>query len=153
MCHFSFHKGDFTSSDVKFDIMNSLNNCTHDNASNEHTDRTIMQADVVMSDMAMNFCGDQLTDALRTISLCEDALDFAANPNRTNEESLSPEDCLLREDGTFLCKFFSCGQKHEQDLMTAAKYYFSKVRVIKPLASRKDSSEKYLLAMKFKGLV
>jgi len=152
--HFSFHQGDFTSSTVKLEIISSLKCHMDGRTSNERTGRTIMQADVVMSDMAMNFCGDQFTDALRTMTLCEDALGFAVSPNRsTNKEGIESTGCVLRKDGTFLCKFFSCGQKHENDLMKAAKYHFSRVRIIKPLASRKDSSEKYLLAMKFKGLV
>ena len=133
------------------------------------------RADVIMSDMAANFTGDQQTDALRTISLCEEALMFAIgkscfynlndNDSRKNDingnrphilfnafSSTSWKDHgLLQVGGAFLCKFFSCGDDNERDLKQTLTIHFDQVDVIKPSASRKESAEQYLLASGFKG--
>ena len=63
----SFHciQGDFTKDETKQHILDIL--CEEDK-----------MVDCVISDMAANFTGDSLTDALRTMNLCEDALMLAA---------------------------------------------------------------------------
>mmetsp|Transcript_22344 Transcript_22344/g.33449 ORF Transcript_22344/g.33449 Transcript_22344/m.33449 type:complete len:104 (+) Transcript_22344:78-389(+) len=97
--------------------------------------------------MAANTTGDKLTDALRTMSLCEDAMMLAAGSSCFDEFHEEINDVgLLRKGGTFLCKFFACGKEHEQDLMTAAKNRFKYATVVKPPASRKESAELYLFA-------
>jgi 23S rRNA U2552 (ribose-2'-O)-methylase RlmE/FtsJ len=124
--------------------------------------------------MAANFTGDKMTDALRTLNLCEEAMMFAAGPNcfdelesdsnekfdvDNNNSSSSNNDNndvhnagLLRHGGSFLCKFFACGKDDEEDLMNAAKSRFEFCTVIKPPASRKESAELYLFATGYKGL-
>mmetsp|Transcript_52948 Transcript_52948/g.158506 ORF Transcript_52948/g.158506 Transcript_52948/m.158506 type:complete len:128 (-) Transcript_52948:115-498(-) len=114
--------------------------------------------------MAANFTGDKITDALRTMSLCEDALMFAIgrscfdSPSAGKIASIEDASLLSREDvgvlnigGTFLCKLFACGQENERDLIMAAKHHFKRIDVLKPPASRKESGEQYLLAVGYKG--
>ncbi len=103
--------------------------------------------------MAANTTGDKLTDALRTMGLCEDAMMLAAGSSCFDEPDDKMEDSvgLLRKGGSFLCKFFACGQDNEQDLMTAAKTSFKYTTVVKPKASRKESAELYLFATGYLG--
>ncbi len=133
MPNFDFIQGDFTKSETKQLIIDALQN---------------ERANLVMSDMAQNFLGDSQTDALRTLNLCEQALVFSAGGS-CFDSSYSPnaEEGMLAPGGSFLCKFFSCGKENEEDLMQAAKRTFRTVHVIKPKASRKESSEMYLLAI------
>jgi 23S rRNA (uridine2552-2'-O)-methyltransferase len=51
------------------------------------------------------------------------------------------------KNGSFLCKYFLCGKENEQDLMNAAKRVFKSIHLLKPNASRKESSEMYLLGL------
>ena len=93
------------------------------------------KADAVISDMAAATTGHRPTDHLRTMALLEIALDFAIE--------------VLTEDGTFLAKAFRGGA--EKPLMDMLHKHFSKVRHIKPPASRQESVETYILATGFKG--
>lgn len=132
---FEFIQGDFTHRKTKEMIVETLDQ--------------ERGADLVMSDMAMNFTGDQQTDALRTLNLCEQALMFSAGENcfDSSPSSLYTGKCVVSKGGAFLCKYFSCGKENEEDLMQAAKRAFRIVHAIKPKASRKESSEMYLLAV------
>src|SRR5229473_7102236 len=94
------------------------------------------RADVVMSDMAGNTTGHRKTDQLRIIGLVEGAAAFAAD--------------VLNPGGTFLAKVFQSGA--DATLMTELKHDFATVKHVKPASSRKDSSERYVLAMGFRGL-
>jgi len=93
------------------------------------------QADVVMSDMAPPTTGHRPTDHLRIMSLAEMAYHFA-------REVLAP-------GGTFLSKVLQGGA--EKSLLDAMKKDFKKVRHVKPDASRKDSSEMYIVGQGFRG--
>jgi 23S rRNA (uridine2552-2'-O)-methyltransferase len=93
------------------------------------------RADVVMSDMAANTTGHRKTDQLRMVGLIEMSVAFAAE--------------VLKPGGTFLAKTFQSGA--DAELMVQLKRDFSSVRHVKPAASRKDSSERYVLAMGFRG--
>jgi 23S rRNA (uridine2552-2'-O)-methyltransferase len=93
------------------------------------------RADVVMSDMAANTTGHRKTDQLRMIGLVEAAAAFAAE--------------VLKPGGTFLAKTFQSGA--DAELMTQLKRDFASVRHVKPASSRQDSSERYVLAMGFRG--
>jgi 23S rRNA (uridine2552-2'-O)-methyltransferase len=93
------------------------------------------RADAVMSDMAANTTGHRKTDQLRIIGLVEAAAAFAAE--------------VLKPGGTFLAKTFQSGA--DADLMTQLKRDFTSVRHVKPASSRQDSSERYVLAMGFRG--
>ena len=92
-------------------------------------------ADVVMSDMAANTTGHRKTDQLRIIGLVENAAAFACE--------------ILNPGGTFLAKVFQSGA--EADLVAQIKRDFKTVKHVKPAASRQDSSERYVLALGFRG--
>ncbi|HKH02028.1 MAG TPA: RlmE family RNA methyltransferase [Bradyrhizobium sp.] len=92
-------------------------------------------ADVVLSDMAANTTGHRKTDQLRILGLVEGAVAFAAE--------------VLNPGGTFVAKVFQSGA--DAALMTQLKRDFASVRHVKPASSRQDSSERYVLAMGFRG--
>ncbi|MDZ4368029.1 MAG: RlmE family RNA methyltransferase [Afipia sp.] len=92
-------------------------------------------ADVVMSDMAANTTGHRKTDQLRIIGLVESAAAFACE--------------ILNPGGTFLAKVFQSGA--EADLVAQLKRDFTTVKHVKPAASRQDSSERYVMALGFRG--
>jgi 23S rRNA (uridine2552-2'-O)-methyltransferase len=89
----------------------------------------------VLSDMAANTVGHKQTDHLRTMGLVETAVDFAIN--------------TLAPGGAFVAKVFAGGT--DGDLLTILKRNFTSVKHAKPPASRKDSSEWYVIAQGFKG--
>lgn len=91
--------------------------------------------DLVLSDMAANTVGHKQTDHLRTMGLVETAADFAI-------QTLAP-------GGTFVAKVFAGGT--DTELLNLLKRRFSSVKHAKPPASRKDSSEWYVIAKGFKG--
>ncbi len=93
------------------------------------------QADVVMSDMAAASSGHKQTDHLRIIHLCETAAYFAFD--------------VLAEGGTFVAKVLAGGA--EGDLQKLLKQNFTKVAHMKPPSSRSDSSEKFVIALGFRG--
>ena len=90
--------------------------------------------DLVLSDMAAAVTGHKNTDHLRTITLAEAAAYFAI-------ENLAP-------DGAFCAKVFQGGT--EADLLSELKKNFMRVIHVKPKASRKESSELYVIALGFK---
>jgi 23S rRNA (uridine2552-2'-O)-methyltransferase len=92
------------------------------------------KADVVLSDMAPNTIGHTATDHLRIVALAEMALLFAME--------------VLEEGGVFITKLFQGGA--EKALLEPMKLHFAEVRHAKPPASRKDSSELYVVAMGFR---
>lgn len=92
-------------------------------------------ADLVLSDMAPNTTGHGATDHLRIIGLAELALDFALR--------------VLAPGGGFVAKVFQGGS--ERALLATLKHRFASVRHAKPPASRKDSSELYVVATGFRA--
>jgi 23S rRNA (uridine2552-2'-O)-methyltransferase len=92
-------------------------------------------ADLVLSDMAANTVGHPQTDHLRTMALVETGLDFASD--------------VLRPGGAFVAKVLAGGA--DNDLVAALKQRFTTVKHAKPPASRKGSSEWYVVAQGFKG--
>ncbi len=93
--------------------------------------------DLVMSDMAANTVGHKQTDHLRTMGLVEAAAWFAV-------ETLAPS-------GTFVAKVLAGGT--DAELLTLLKKHFRAVKHAKPPASRKGSSEWYVVAQDFKGRI
>ena len=91
--------------------------------------------DLVISDMAANTVGHKQTDHLRTMGLVETAVDFAIT--------------TLAPGGAFVAKVFAGGT--DQALLTILKQNFATVKHAKPPASRKGSSEWYVIAQGFKG--
>jgi len=92
------------------------------------------KADLVLSDMAANTVGHQQTDHLRTMGLVEAAAEFAGE--------------VLAPGGAFVAKVLAGGADH--DLVANLKRMFTTVKHAKPPASRKDSSEWYVIAQGFK---
>jgi 23S rRNA (uridine2552-2'-O)-methyltransferase len=92
-------------------------------------------ADLVMSDMAANTVGHPQTDHLRTMALVEAGMEFAAE--------------ILRPGGAYVAKVLAGGA--DNNLVAALKRHFTTVKHAKPPASRKDSSEWYVIAQGFKG--
>jgi 23S rRNA (uridine2552-2'-O)-methyltransferase len=92
-------------------------------------------ADLVLSDMAPNTTGHNATDHLRIIALAEMALDFAVR--------------VLAPGGAFVAKVFQGGS--EKQMLVPMKQAFATVRHAKPPASRKESSELYVVATGFRG--
>ena len=95
----------------------------------------VEHADLVMSDMAANTVGHPQTDHLRTMTLVEAGMEFAAE--------------ILRPGGAYVAKVLAGGA--DNNLVAALKRHFSTVKHAKPPASRKDSSEWYVIAQGFKG--
>ena len=91
--------------------------------------------DLVLSDMAANTVGHKQTDHLRTMGLVEAAAWFAVE--------------RLAEGGTFVAKVLAGGT--DRDLLDLLKKHFKTVKHAKPPASRKGSSEWYVIAQGFKG--
>jgi len=91
--------------------------------------------DAVISDMAPNTTGHKQTDHLRIMAVVEAAYYFAI-------ETLKP-------DGIFIAKVFQGGAQNT--LVAEVKKSFKTVKHINPPASRKESSETYMIAIGFKG--
>lgn len=94
-------------------------------------------ADLVLSDMAANTVGHQQTDHLRTMALVEAGGLFATE--------------VLRPGGCFVAKVLAGGA--DSGLVAELKRNFTSVKHAKPPASRKESSEWYVIAQGFKGRV
>jgi 23S rRNA (uridine2552-2'-O)-methyltransferase len=90
--------------------------------------------DLVLSDMAANTVGHKQTDHLRTMGLVEAAAQFAGE--------------TLAEGGAFVAKVLAGGT--DAELLTLLKRHFRTVKHAKPPASRKGSSEWYVVAQGFK---
>jgi 23S rRNA (uridine2552-2'-O)-methyltransferase len=91
--------------------------------------------DLVLSDMAANTVGHAQTDHLRTMGLVEAGLQFAVE--------------TLRPGGAFVAKVLAGGA--DSNLVAELKRHFTAVKHAKPPASRKESSEWYVVAQGFKG--
>lgn len=94
-------------------------------------------ADLVISDMAANTVGHPQTDHLRTMALVEAGMEFATE--------------VLRPGGAYVAKVLAGGA--DNNLVAALKRHFATVKHAKPPASRKDSSEWYVIAQGFKGVL
>lgn len=97
-----------------------------------HTD-----VDVVVSDMAPEMSGNYDLDQLRSVHLCRMALRFA--------------DAHLKKGGGFVCKIFEGAdfQEFREELRLRCR----RVLQFHPPASRKASSEVYLVAKGYHGMV
>jgi 23S rRNA (uridine2552-2'-O)-methyltransferase len=91
-------------------------------------------ANLVLSDMAPNTTGHTPTDHLRIMALADLALAFAVT--------------ILSPGGVFVTKLFQGGA--ERTMLTTLKQRFATVRHAKPPASRKESSELYVVATDFR---
>jgi 23S rRNA (uridine2552-2'-O)-methyltransferase len=94
-------------------------------------------ADLVLSDMAPNTTGHTPTDHLRIMALADLASHFALQ--------------VLKPGGGFVAKVFQGGS--ERELLLRLKQNFAVVRHAKPAASRKESSELYVIALDLKQVL
>ena len=92
------------------------------------------KAGLVLSDMAPNTTGHNATDHMRIMALADLALHFAVE--------------MLEEGGGFVAKVFQGGS--ERAMLERMKRHFATVRHAKPPASRKESSELYVVASGFR---
>jgi len=90
------------------------------------------QVDVVLSDMAPNTAGNSAIDQPRMMYLCELAVDFAL--------------ATLPQGGALIMKVFQ--GEGTQELRKQMQADFSKIRSIKPGASRPRSKEMFWIAIK-----
>jgi len=91
------------------------------------------KADILLSDMSPNISGNYSIDQARSIYLCEQALKATEN--------------LLKDGGHFVCKVFA-----GEDTGTFIQEVHRKFKAVKcnsPPASRKSSSELYVIAHSF----
>tara|TARA_B100001741_G_scaffold194605_1_gene160470 strand:+ start:94 stop:705 length:612 start_codon:yes stop_codon:yes gene_type:complete len=88
------------------------------------------KVDVVISDMAVNTTGNKNLDSIYTGELCMEAMRFS-------EE-------ILKNDGKFISKIFMGSTFNE--ILEEAKKIFRETKVFKPLASRKDSKESFIIS-------
>lgn len=100
-----------------------------------NTFKTKEKFNVIMSDMAPNTSGDHSVDVERSIELCETALDIT----KTN----------LNKGGSFLCKIFE--GEGIQEFFKKVEESFGFVKRYKPLASRSESREIYIIGKNFNG--
>ncbi len=93
------------------------------------------QVDVVISDMAPNLSGVDVTDAARIQHLIELAIDFSQHH--------------LKPQGALVCKVFH-GSGYSQ-LVEMFKQHFKVCKPVKPKASRDKSSETFLVGIGLKS--
>ena len=106
-------RGDFTEADVQNQIKAYLNK----------------EADVVMSDMAVNTTGIKNVDSIKTGELCKEAMIFSKN--------------VMSNKGFFISKIFMGSSFNE--IIELGKNIFKEVKVFKPKSSRKDSKESFVI--------
>ena len=100
---------------------------------NEHMENK--QADVVLSDMSPDITGNYSIDQARSMWLCKNALETA--------------EIMLRPGGNFICKIFE--GEDTKKFVNTVKQRFCMVKKFSPTASRKSSSEIYLIAKSLKS--
>ena len=123
----NFMQLDFLAEDSSHKIIEQLKNIKYNK---------IGLCDIVLSDMASNTTGDHNTDHLRIIDLLE--------------QSLKLSNKILKPKGCFVGKIFQGGSSEE--ILKILQENFSTIKYFKPLSSRKDSSETYLIATGYKGI-
>ena len=111
-------RGDFTEADVQNQIKAYLNK----------------EADVVMSDMAVNTTGIKDIDAIQTGELCKESMHFSKE--------------IIKNQGFFISKIFMGSTFNE--IVALGKNIFKEVKVFKPKSSRKDSKESFIICKKLR---
>lgn len=92
------------------------------------------KVDVILSDIAPNVSGNWELDHARQISLTESVFDLAKK--------------ILKRNGTVVFKVFQGDMLN--DLIIRLKESFERVIITKPIASRQESSELYLVCINFR---
>ena len=88
-----------------------------------------LKIDVVLSDMAENTTGNKNVDSISISELCKEAMYFAKE--------------ILNEKGVFVSKIFMGSTFNE--LILESKSIFKETKVFKPISSRKDSKESFII--------
>ena len=91
-------------------------------------------ANVVLSDMAPNASGDKSLDHDAICELCLSVLRFSSQ--------------VLEKNGHVLCKLWDGEGKKR--ILNVMDRMFSSTKIVKPKASRLDSSEIYVLGLEYK---
>jgi 23S rRNA (uridine2552-2'-O)-methyltransferase len=89
---------------------------------------------VVLSDMAPATTGNKALDAARSFQLCQAALTTA--------------EMVLKPGGMFMCKIFQ-GEEFKE-FSESVKSQFKRHKIFKPLSSRKESKEIFVVGLGFK---
>ena len=87
------------------------------------------KVDVVISDMAVNTTGNKNLDSIYTGELCMEAMQFSKE--------------TLKNDGKFISKIFMGSTFNE--IVSEAKKIFKENKVFKPISSRKESKESFII--------
>tara|TARA_B110000196_G_C20863061_1_gene528292 strand:- start:122 stop:733 length:612 start_codon:yes stop_codon:yes gene_type:complete len=87
------------------------------------------KVDVVLSDISTNTTGNKNLDSIQTGELCKEAMNFSKE--------------ILKNEGKFVSKIFMGSTFNE--IVSEAKKIFKESKVFKPLASRKDSKESFII--------
>lgn len=93
------------------------------------------KADCVLSDMAAHATGHRQTDVINIIALAEAGYYFAKE--------------ILKPGGMYLAKVLRGGTENE--ILKLLKKDFETVKHVKPMASRDDSAELFVLALGYRG--
>ena len=102
---------------------------TDDRYKKEIVDYFGVKVDVVLSDLAVNTTGNKNLDSIYTGELCMEAMRFSKE--------------TLKSDGKFISKIFMGSTFNE--IVSEAKKIFKENKIFKPLASRKDSKESFII--------
>ncbi len=92
-------------------------------------DKLTSNADVVMSDMAINTTGIKDIDSIQTGELCKESMVFSKE--------------VIKKQGFFISKIFMGSTFNE--IVALGKKIFKEVKVFKPKSSRKDSKESFII--------
>ena len=98
-------------------------------------EKMLGRVDVVLSDVSPNLTGSWETDHARQVYLANQSLEFAR--------------CVLRKGGAFFSKAFHGPDL--QDFRSNLQRSFQTVRIVKPPASRSDSSEIFFIGLNYIG--
>ena len=90
--------------------------------------------DVVMSDMAVNTTGVKNLDSIQTGELCKEAMTFSRK--------------VISSKGYFISKIFMGSTFNE--IVALGKKIFREAKVFKPLSSRKESKESFIVCKKIR---
>ena len=88
-----------------------------------------LKIDVVLSDMAENTTGNKNVDSISIGELCKEAMYFAKE--------------ILNEKGVFVSKIFMGSTFNE--IISESKSIFKETKVFKPISSRKNSKESFII--------
>ena len=88
-----------------------------------------LKIDVVLSDVAENTTGNKNVDSISIGELCKEAMYFAKE--------------ILNEKGVFVSKIFMGSTFNE--IISESKSIFKETKVFKPISSRKDSKESFII--------